>query len=105
MGFLSKSDISELLEKIVGEISKDLHPRKIILFGSFARGDAVQRSDIDLAIDLGGPFDDMDWLNFLHQFSEKNLTLRKIEILRMDKVSKDIKESIEQEGVTLYESK
>ena len=105
MNYLSKNEISDLLKKLVEVIVQDLQPKRIILFGSFGRGDAVIRSDIDLALEVGESVSDEDWLDFLHRISEKNLTLRKIDILRIDKCSEDILESIKKEGITLYESK
>jgi len=105
MKFLSRDDISQLLQKLVDYIVVELKPNKIILFGSFARGDAVDRSDIDLVIDFGNKISDGEWLNFLQRLSEKNLTLRKMDILRLDKTSPDLLDAIKKEGITLYESK
>jgi predicted nucleotidyltransferase len=40
----------ELLGEITRRIKKIAHPRKIILFGSHARGNAKSRSDIDILV-------------------------------------------------------
>ena len=40
----------ELIEYIVNKIAKEIQPEKIILFGSYARGDFDQESDLDLFI-------------------------------------------------------
>ena len=40
----------ELLDKIKDTIVAEINPDKIILFGSYARGDHNDRSDIDLMI-------------------------------------------------------
>jgi len=41
---------AELLEEIVERILKVTQPEKIILFGSYARGEATAGSDIDILI-------------------------------------------------------
>jgi predicted nucleotidyltransferase len=40
----------ELIAYIVEKIAREVAPRRIILFGSYARGDAVPTSDVDLFI-------------------------------------------------------
>jgi predicted nucleotidyltransferase len=46
----------ESLEHIVDEIVGAVHPVKIILFGSYARGNATSQSDLDLLIIQEAPF-------------------------------------------------
>jgi predicted nucleotidyltransferase len=46
-GFMSDE---EILEDIVARITEAIHPQKIILFGSWARGERGPHSDIDLLI-------------------------------------------------------
>ena len=40
----------ELINYIVEKIIREIQPEKIILFGSYARGDFTQNSDLDLFI-------------------------------------------------------
>jgi len=51
-----ESDNSALLPEIVRAIVKEISPEEIYLFGSQARGDAGQDSDIDLLIVEQEPF-------------------------------------------------
>jgi len=46
----SQADISEALQDIVRKLVEGYSPQKVILFGSHARGDASEDSDIDLLI-------------------------------------------------------
>jgi predicted nucleotidyltransferase len=55
-----------IIQRMVSLIIRDYHPEKIILFGSYARGDAGPDSDADLLIVMN---------------AGKNRRLRKIEIL------------------------
>jgi predicted nucleotidyltransferase len=43
----------ELIDYIVEKIVREIQPQKIILFGSYARGDVNQDSDLDLFIITG----------------------------------------------------
>ena len=71
---------------------------KVILFGSRARGDYRERSDIDLAITGGN-------VNlFSIAVDEETSTLLKFDIVNLDgSVQKELLESIEKEGVCIYE--
>ena len=42
--------IYERLQKISERLKKEYHAEKVILFGSYARGDATEDSDVDLFI-------------------------------------------------------
>lgn len=72
--------------------------QKVILFGSRARGDYKERSDIDLAI-LGGNGD-----LFALDVDEYTSTLLMYDVVNLDKsVQVELLESIQKEGITLYE--
>ena len=72
--------------------------QKVILFGSRARGDYKERSDIDLAI-TGGNGD-----LFTLDVDEYTSTLLMYDIVNLDKsVRVELLESIQKEGITLYE--
>lgn len=75
---------------------------KIILFGSRARGDCFERSDIDIAI--AGINDAMKWFDFKEDI-EKIPTLLMFDVidLNSDMIEPDIRESIKEEGIILYE--
>ena len=47
----------ELLKEMTDIIVREVHPRRIILFGSHARGTARPDSDLDFLVVEDGPFD------------------------------------------------
>ena len=46
----------ELLDEMVRAIVAEVDPEQVILFGSYARGDAHDRSDVDLIVIEAEPF-------------------------------------------------
>ena len=47
---LDQNELSEHLDELVRRIVEAVHPRRIILFGSAARGQAGPRSDLDVMV-------------------------------------------------------
>ena len=71
---------------------------KLILFGSRARGDYRRTSDIDLAA-TGG-----DVVRFSLDAEEETSTLLSFDVVNLDRaVPEELRESIEKEGIVLYE--
>ena len=88
---------SKVLQEIV-QLAKENCIEKVILFGSRARGDFKERSDIDLAFHCGNS------TNFILDVDELTSTLLEYDIVDLDKpVRKELLESIKNEGVVLYE--
>ena len=54
MGEINESTLKEMVDAIVEEV----HPEEIVLFGSLARGDSAQGSDVDLMVIDPKPFDE-----------------------------------------------
>lgn len=71
---------------------------KVILFGSRARGDFAERSDIDLAFKGG------EAARFILDVNEETDTLLLFDILNLEEPVQDgLLDSIQNEGVALYE--
>ena len=79
-------------------LAQEYHIARVILFGSRARGDNWERSDIDLAVSGG------DILRFSLDADERIPTLLMFDIVNLDgPVEPELRASIEKEGVLLYE--
>ena len=88
-------------QKVITEI-RDLAVRhgmnKVVLFGSRARGDFHDRSDIDLAVSGG------DAGRFRLAVEEETSTLLKFDVVEIEKnASCELLVEIEKDGLVLYE--
>jgi predicted nucleotidyltransferase len=88
----------ELQDEIVKTILKYIKPKRIILFGSRARGDSTRTSDIDLAIET-----EDDLLNLKEILDEEVNTLLKFDVVNLKTSPKELKKEIQKEGVVIYE--
>lgn len=71
---------------------------RVILFGSRARGDYLRNSDIDLAVSGG------DVVSFALDVEEETSTLLTYDVVDLGKnIDGKLRESIEEEGTTIYE--
>ena len=78
--------------------AKKYHIGKVILFGSRARGDNKEKSDIDLAVTGGNV------TGFRLAVDDEVRTLLMFDVVNLDEpVQKLLLQSIEREGVILYE--
>ena len=91
----------KFFEPIVSKAIELIDPHRIILFGSFARGDFKSKSDIDIAFKFSAPRG--SWLLFKSWVDESFSSLREIDLINLDEADEVIKKSIMDEGVILYE--
>jgi len=96
---IKNKKIIPILEEAIELIKITKSVKQIVLFGSWARGDFEENSDIDLAI-----FGKISISEFatLKERLETIRTLRKIDLVIYDDVDKDMKNSIDNEKVELY---
>lgn len=87
----------QVIDEIIAFAQKN-NVEKVILFGSRARGDFKERSDIDLAFRGGNSS------SFILDVDEDTTTLLEFDIIDLDKpIQQELLESIRQEGVLIYE--
>lgn len=82
----------KILDSIVEKLVEESNARKIILFGSRARGDAHSRADIDIAVETEVPVSQLTFNG-------------SIDIVDIKHADKSLIKNIEKEGVLLYERK
>ena len=93
-------NLPEKVKNKIIELAKKYGVKKVILFGSRARGDNWERSDIDLAISGG------DRVRFTLDVDESDIvpTLLMFDVVDLDEpCNEDLLESIKRDGVVLYE--
>jgi predicted nucleotidyltransferase len=97
-GFPRRELILELARRLAG------HPavERVWLFGSRARGDHFERSDIDLAIEAP-ELDRYDWLKLSLDFEEAAPTLLGVDVVRMEEAPEHLRAQILEEGVVVHE--
>lgn len=93
-----KYDLSERLAGEISRFARSAGVEKIVLFGSRARGNSTERSDVDLAV-YGGDFDSFYW-----NIQENVHSLLMFDLVNVDEgISRDLEEEIERDGIVLYE--
>ncbi len=76
-------------------------PKRILLFGSRARGDHSDRSDYDIAVEPDAALN-KNWVHFWSLVDEKAPTLSKIDLINLaDDLSESFRNQIETDGIDL----
>jgi len=93
-----KYNLSERVVQDIVAVAKKYDIEKVILFGSRARGDNRERSDIDLAVSGG------NITEFTFDIEEDVWTLLMFDVVNLDgPVQKELLAEIAKDGVVLYE--
>ena len=92
-------NVQQIYQQVV-EIGKKYDVKKIVLFGSRARKENYEKSDIDLAIYECRNFD-----AFQEEIEENVWTLLKFDLIDMNVSNRSVElvNEIERDGVVLYE--
>ena len=95
---MNETGIRPQIIQEIKELALKYGIQKVILFGSRARGDYRNVSDIDLAVSGG------NIAAFAMDVEEETTTLLKYDVVNLDgSVQKELLDAIEKEGVMLYE--
>ena len=92
-------DINKVYKQII-DFGKEFNVKKIVLFGSRARGDNKLKSDIDIAVYGCDDFD-----NFKVKVDEELWSLLYVDIINMNSkyISEELIKEINRDGRVLYE--
>lgn len=104
-----RGEIERELADLVPRIVEELHPQKIILFGSAARGEAGEMSDIDLCVIADTDLRFFDRMSAVQKLWQGNRELQVFvytpdEWRRMREEGRDFIRTIVEEGRVLYEA-
>ena len=95
---MNNTGINPKVIREIRDMAEQYGIRKVLLFGSRARGDFKRTSDIDIAV-TGGDFE-----RFALDVDEETSTLLEYDIVNLDREMQDeLRDSIEKEGIILYE--
>ncbi len=99
-GVLSRSEIVDAVQE--ASVSRDAI-ESVVLFGSYARGDAGSQSDIDLRLIIDP--DKRMGLFAASSFADevREATGKEVDVVTAQGLRGDIADAIEREGVTIYE--
>lgn len=93
-----KYNISDRVYLGLRQLAQKHRIKKIILFGSRARGDFYERSDIDLAVSGGNTAE------FRLDVDENIHTLLMFDVVDLDgPISEELQKEINRDGVVIYE--
>ena len=82
-------------------LKRYLSPRRIIIFGSRAKGEALSHSDFDFAVDCARPSIDVE--RRLKHKIEKLSGLYRVDIIYLASVEEKFKEIVLKTGKVIYE--
>ena len=91
----------QILSETLKLLKKELLPRRIILFGSRAKGRARPGSDFDLAVDARAPL--IAKKRFLNVQIEEIAGLHRVDLVYLSQISKGFRNLIEKTGTVVYE--
>ncbi len=75
---MEKTGIKPIVIEEIRDFARKYNVKKVILFGSRARGDFREKSDIDLAVQGG------DFIRFMLDVDEETSTLLRFDIINLD---------------------
>ena len=91
---------SDILMKKIVSILKRYHVKKIYLFGSYARGEANPKSDVDIIVEFSERKSLLDLVAIEQELTE---TIgRKVDLLTEKSISPYLIERIKKEMVVIY---
>jgi len=93
--------ISSAQQNLIIDILSRHNPRKIGVFGSYARGENVEKSDLDILIDFEQPLDLLEIIGLEQELTEK-LGI-KVDLITLHSLSPQLKEYVERDLIPIIQ--
>jgi len=96
---LTSEEVFDILRKELSFLKREFNIKKIVVFGSFAKGKPNEESDIDIVVEfetsIGLAFMDLaDYLENLFNKKVNILTPEGIRSIRVEKIAQEISQSV-----------
>ena len=93
----------EKIKELISPLAAELKLERVIVFGSYARGEQTDSSDIDLIIDSGGKLQGLPFFNAVYKIDK--LLPKKTDIFELSEINNPSPtySAIMNEGVMVYE--
>lgn len=91
----------EQIQKVISEYFAAKPVKKVWLFGSYARGEADDKSDLDVLVDIEDNKVGLRYLSWHEEIEE--LIHKKVQVVSNGALSKYIRPFVEADKVLLYE--
>jgi uncharacterized protein len=91
------------IKKTITPILKDFDINYAALFGSVARGENKEDSDIDLLIDIGHPMGMVSYMRFINEL-EKKLN-SSVDVVSLNSIQPSLKREIRNDLKVIYEKR
>ncbi|MBC5646791.1 nucleotidyltransferase family protein [Christensenella tenuis] len=92
------------IESILKQILQDTPVKRVVLFGSYAKDNATEESDLDFVIDSDGTLRGLDFFGVLETMAQAfHVPVDVIELSQIEAGSR-IAHEVEQTGVIVYET-
>jgi predicted nucleotidyltransferase len=98
---VSDAKSQELINTIINIVREHLHPKRIILFGSRAKGKEKEYSDFDIAVE--GVEMDIRKERLLKEALDEKMGIYTVEVIDLDKVDEGFRAIVMKTGRVIYE--
>lgn len=101
LGDVSEVDAVSMIRSVIAEVAPRYNINRVYLFGSFARGEADEDSDIDLCLETFSPFSYWDAAGVGYDITEA--LGREVDIVAEDSMFPHVRKTMLRDRILVYE--